>query len=88
MRAIFVTFVISKVAESFICRFFNNYFNNFIDVNQFGCTNNRSTVHALIKLSDVLSRSSDDATNITRILFLDFLKRLILLTITSYLKNV
>jgi hypothetical protein len=39
-----------------------------------GCTVNRSTIHALIKLSDLFFRSSDCAHNFVRILFVDFSK--------------
>jgi hypothetical protein len=51
---------------------FNSHFDNLTDINQFGCTNNRSTVHALIKLSDLFSKSSDNSNNIVRIIFVDF----------------
>jgi hypothetical protein len=74
LRPISVTSGMSKVAESFICSFFNSHFNLFIDINQFACTNSRSTVHALIKLSDILFSSSDNSANIIRVLFTDFSK--------------
>lgn len=74
LRPISVTSGISKVAESFLCKFFNNYFDNFIDANQFGCTSSRSTVHALIKLSDIIFRCSDNSKDFIRILFVDFSK--------------
>jgi hypothetical protein len=74
LRPISVTSGRSKVAESFICSFFHSRFNSFIDINQFGCTNSRSTVHALIKLSDILFSSSDNSANTIRVLFIDFSK--------------
>jgi hypothetical protein len=75
LRPISVTSAISKVAESFICSFFNSYFNSFIDINQFGCINSsRSTVHTLNKLSDILFSSSDYSANIIRVLFTYFSK--------------
>jgi hypothetical protein len=74
LRPISVTSGIAKVAESFICNLFNEHFNSLTDINQFGCTSNRSTVHALIKLTDLFFRSSDDCDNFIRILFVDFAK--------------
>jgi hypothetical protein len=38
------------------------------------CTNNRSTVLALNKLSDLFFKSSDNSNNIVCILFVDFAK--------------
>jgi hypothetical protein len=73
-KPISVTSGIAKVAESFICNLFNEHFNSLTDINQFGCTSNRSTVHALIKLTDLFFRSSDDCDNFIRILFVDFAK--------------
>jgi hypothetical protein len=74
LRPISITSSVSKVAECFISRFFNEHFNNFVDRNQFGCTNNRSTTHALIKLSDLFFKASDLSTNFIRILLVDFSK--------------
>jgi hypothetical protein len=74
LRPISVTSGISKVAESFVCQLFNRHFDNFVDSNQFGCTSKRSTVHALIKISTLLFKSSDSSSNIIRILFIDFSK--------------
>jgi hypothetical protein len=74
LRPISVTSGISKIAESFMCKFFNIHFDNFIDPNQFGCTSNRSTTHALIKLTDLFFSASDNSNNIIRILFIDFSK--------------
>lgn len=74
LRPISVTSGISKIAESFICKFFDMHFNDLIDHNQFGCASNRSTTHALIKLTDLIFRSSDNSKNIIRILFVDFSK--------------
>jgi hypothetical protein len=66
--------VISKVAEHFLCNFFNEHFNKFLDNNQFGCTPKRSTTLALIKFSHFLFTESDKQHNILRILFVDFMK--------------
>ena len=74
LRPISVTSGISKVAESFICQFFNWHFSDFIDNNQFGSTRNRSTTHALVKFSDFIFSSSDSSSNIIRILLVDFKK--------------
>jgi len=53
-RPISFTPILSKIAESFMCSFFNDHFSKSIDKYQFGCTQNRSTVHALIKFSHEL----------------------------------
>ena len=74
LRPISITSGISKIAESFVCKLFDRHFNNFVDPNQFGCTSKRSTAHALIKISALLFESSDDSSNIIRILFIDFCK--------------
>jgi hypothetical protein len=55
-------------------QFFNSLCYSFIDINQFGCTNSHSTVHALVKLSDILFSASDNSANIIRVLFADFSK--------------
>ena len=64
----------AKIAESFICRFFDDHFCDIIDKNQFGSTKNRSTTHALIKFSHELFSASDNSGNIIRALFVDFAK--------------
>jgi hypothetical protein len=74
LRPISITSSIAKVAETFICQFFNEHFNSLIDENQYGCTFNRSTTHALIKLSDLFYKCSDSSGNFIRILFVDFSK--------------
>ena len=73
-RPISITSSISKVAEYFLCNFFNEHFNKFLDSNQFGCTSKRSTTFALIKFSHFLFTESDKQHNILRILFVDFMK--------------
>jgi Reverse transcriptase (RNA-dependent DNA polymerase) len=69
-----VTSGIYKIAKSFIRQFFNSHFDNLAHINKFGCTNSRSTVHALIKLSDKFLKSSDNSNNIVHILLVDFAK--------------
>jgi hypothetical protein len=78
LRPISVTSGISKIAESFMCKFFNIHFDNFIDPNQFGCTSNRATTHALIKLTDLFFSVSDNSIIILFVYYsLISLKRLI-----------
>ena len=50
IRPISITCPISKVAEFFIAKFFDEQFDDCQDVNQFGSTRDRSTTLALIKL--------------------------------------
>ena len=72
IRPISVTNSLSKIAEKFVSRLFNKYFDEVADLNQFGCMKNRSTVHALIKLVNHLFKASDSCNNFIRILFVDF----------------
>jgi hypothetical protein len=74
LRPISITSSISKVAESIISRFFSQHFDPILDCNQFGCSKNRSTTHALIKFCHVIFEGSDQPTNFTRVLFVDFSK--------------
>jgi hypothetical protein len=74
LHPISITSPLAKVAERFMGRYFNEHFNNLIDHNQFGCTANRSTTIALLKLTEELYRCSENFDNIVRILFVDFSK--------------
>jgi hypothetical protein len=74
LRPISVTSSVSKVAESFLCQFFNEHFKSLVDDNQYGCTSNRSTTLASIKLSDLFFKCSDSPHKFIRILFIDFSK--------------
>ena len=74
IRPISITSSVAKITESFISRFFNEHFQSFIDKNQFGCTKNRSTCLALIKLSEMLFSNADSSNVFIRILFVDFRK--------------
>ena len=74
IRPISITPALSKIAESFIARFFNDHFCTLIDKKQFGSTKKRSTTHALIRFSHDLFLASDEPGNIIRILFVDFAK--------------
>ena len=82
IRPIAITNTIAKVAEKFIARWFNEHFDTHLDASQFGCTTNRSTTHALIKLTHEIFRASENSNNISRILFVDFSKHLISSTTT------
>lgn len=73
-RPISITSCVSKVAEFFLCKFFNEHFSKYLDRNQFGSTAKRSTTLALIKFSHFLFSESDKPHNILRILFVDFTK--------------
>ena len=74
VRPIAITCPVSKVAEVFIDRFFNDHFHAFLDPNQFGNTKGRSTLLALIRFTHLLFSSSDNSRNIIRVLFVDFRK--------------
>jgi len=74
IRPISITNSIAKIAEKFISRWFNEYFEAHLDTNQFGCTANRSTTHALIKLTHDIFKASDNSQHFIRILFVDFSK--------------
>ncbi len=74
IRPIAVTCPISKVAEFFISKHFNNHFDSYLDEYQFGSTEGRSTTTALIMLCHTLFQASDDTSNYIRILFVDFSK--------------
>ena len=74
LRPISITSSCSKIAESFICRFFNDVFTDHCDINQFGCIKGRSTTLALIKFFHYLYLSTDNCCNFARILLVDFKK--------------
>ena len=74
LRPIAVTNSLAKIAEKFVSRHFNEYFDEFTDDNQFGCVRNRSTTHALLKIMHELFLASDSSQNIIRVLFVDFTK--------------
>lgn len=73
-RPISITPSLAKIAESFVSSFFDEHFRHLVDINQFGCTRNRSTTFALIKFSHDLFVASDNCHNFLRILFIDFAK--------------
>ena len=54
LRPIAITCPISKIAEHFMSGMFNEHFDSYVDVNQFGCVAGRSTTLALIKLTHLL----------------------------------
>ena len=74
LRPISITSSLAKIAESFMCRFFNQHFSSYRDPNQFGCTKGLSTTLALVKLSHYLHKSLDNSSCFARILFVDFTK--------------
>ena len=50
VRPIAVTNTIAKFAEKFVGRYFTAFYDEYTDVNQFGCVCGRSTTHALLKV--------------------------------------
>jgi len=74
VRLLLPTYGLAKIAEKFVNCHFNEYFDEFIDDNQFGCVRNRSTTHALLKVMHELLLASDNSQNIIRVLFIDFTK--------------
>ena len=74
LRPISITSSCSKIAESFVCRFFNDVFTDHCDDNQFGCIKGRSTTLALIKFFHYLYCSTDNSENFARVLLVDFKK--------------
>ena len=74
LRPISITSSLSKIAESFICRFFDDTFRNHCDPNQFGGVKGKSTTLALIKFSHYLFKCLDNRDKFVRILFVDFVK--------------
>jgi hypothetical protein len=85
IRPIAITSTNAKKSESIIDSNFNKHFSNCQDKAQFGCTANRSTTHALLKLMYAWFKASENFRNTTWILFVDFTK--ILLTTTYYFKH-
>lgn len=74
LRPIAITSSLAKIAEGFICNYFNQHFSDHLDPNQFGCTTHRSTTLALIKICHILFTGADNGDNFVRILFVDFSK--------------
>ena len=74
IRPLSITCPISKVAETFMAKEFNDFFYDIQDKNQFGSTTGRSTTLALLKLLHFLFVSSDDSSMILRVIFVDFKK--------------
>lgn len=74
LRPISITSSLSKIAESFMCRFFNDHFTPYRDPNQYGCTKGLSTTLALISFTHYLFESLDNSNCFARILFVDFTK--------------
>ena len=49
-----VTNAIAKIAEKFVSSYFNDFYDDYTDVNQFGSVHDRSTTHALLKVMHCL----------------------------------
>jgi len=50
VRPIAVINAIAKIAEKFVSRYFNDFYDAYTDVNQFGCVRGRSITHAVLKV--------------------------------------
>ena len=74
VRPIAVTNTIAKIAEKFVNRYSNDFYDEYTDVNQFGCVCGRSITHVLLKLMHELFVAADCTQNIIKILFVDFSK--------------
>jgi len=72
VRPIAVTNAIAKIAEKFVSSYFNDFYDDYTDVNQFGSVHGRSTTHALLKVMHELFVAPDCSQNIIRVLFVDF----------------
>ena len=72
LRPIAITCPVSKVAEVFAGRLFNEFCDTDFDEHQFDSVAGTSTTLALVKLLHLIFEASDDNTNIIRILFKDF----------------
>jgi hypothetical protein len=72
LRPIAITCPVSKVAEFFTAKLFDEFFDDSSDQHQFGNVAGRSTTLALIKFTHLLFESSDNSCNIIRCLFVDF----------------
>jgi len=67
-----VTNAIAKIAEKFVSSYFNDFYDDYTDVNQFGSVHGRSTTHVLLKVMHELFVAADCSQNIIRVLFVDF----------------
>jgi len=74
VRPIAVTNAIAKIAEKFVSSYFNDFYDDYTDVNQFGSVHGRSNTHALLKVMHESFVAADCSQNIIRVLFLDFSK--------------
>ena len=50
VRPIAVTNAIAKIAEKFVSSYFNDFYDDYTDVNQFGSVHGHSTTRALLKV--------------------------------------
>jgi len=67
IRPIAVTNAIAKMADKFVSRYFNDFYDDYTDVNQFGCVHGCSTTHALLKVMHELLIAADCSQNIIRV---------------------
>jgi len=45
----YYTNAIAKIAEKFVSRYFNDFYDDYTDANKFGCVHGRAITHALLK---------------------------------------
>ena len=74
VRQIAVTNTLGKIAEKFVCEYFNDFYDTHTDINQFGCVHHNrstySTTHALLRVMHEIFVASDCSENIMRICLL------------------
>jgi len=66
VRPIAVTNAITKIAEKFVSSYFNDFYDDYTDVNQFGCVHGCSTTRALLKVLHELFVAADCSQNIIK----------------------
>jgi hypothetical protein len=72
LRPISITSVAAKIIEYFPVKFMRESVRDSLDPNQFGGINGSSTAMALLKMVDYISRSTDESSNVVRMLLCDF----------------
>ncbi len=73
-RPISITCPISGVAEKIVAQYFDKHFEPYQDIDQYGLTKGTSTVLAIVKLCHIICCASEECSNFTRVLFVDFSK--------------
>jgi len=76
----------TDLGHEFASRYFNDFYDDYTDVNQFGSVHGRSTIHALLKVMHELFVAADCSQNIIGVnkSLLTSVKHLMLLTTMYY----